>query len=79
MTIETDGLSTRIMKAQQEDDKIQKIVDFLKGGSNSNYVLRNGLLYRFSNGDDLLVVPASMENNIIRSAHQRGHYAVKRT
>ena len=79
MTIETDDLSARIMKTQQEDDKIQEIVDSLEGGSNSNYLLRNGLLYRFSNGDDLLVVPASMENDIIRSAHQRGHYAVKRT
>ena len=42
-------------------------------------MLRNDLLYRFSNGDDLLVVPASMENDIIRSAHQRGYYAVKLT
>ena len=41
--------------------------------------MRNGVLHRFINEDNLLVTPCFMEDEIIRSTHQRGNFATKRT
>lgn len=79
MTINLDDVTARISKAQQSDEKLQEIIKSLESGSDNAYVIRNGLLYKFDNGDDLLVVPECMEDEIIRSAHQCGHFAAKRT
>jgi len=38
----------------------------------------NGLIYKRIKGYDLLV-PRSMQGEIIRHAHKKGHFAVKRT
>ena len=37
------------------------------------------LLYKFVNGIELLVVPTAMQTDIIKDAHQRGHFASAKT
>ena len=69
----------RIKRAQGEDNEINIFLEILKEKPYQDYFIRHELLYFQQEGRDLLVVPKSMQNEIIRSAHERGHFAVKRT
>ncbi|GFT05327.1 retrovirus-related Pol polyprotein from transposon 297 [Trichonephila clavipes] len=69
----------QFLKAQQADDKITTIKTLLNTTAHDNYIVKNKLLYKTVNGTDLLVVPDEMQANIIKTAHERGHFAVLRT
>lgn len=43
------------------------------------YSLIDGILYKFSGGCDLLVVLKGLQTEIIKDAHEKGHFSVKRT
>lgn len=65
--------------AQEKDDEIQKMIENAKHGISNEYVMKNDLLYK-RNGDELLIViPKSMQENIIRQAHERGHFSAEKT
>lgn len=74
-----DSLLTKIRKAQEEDSEIQTIKELLKVKPYNDFFLKADVLYKFVDGEELLVVPDSMQIDIIRNAHDRGHYASKRT
>lgn len=45
----------------------------------SDYVVRGGLLFRESAGELLIVVSKSMQSQMIRQAHEMGHFSVAKT
>ncbi|GFT85706.1 transposon Tf2-9 polyprotein [Trichonephila clavipes] len=67
------------LKAQQADDQITTIKTLLETTPHVNYIVKRKLLYKTVNGTDLLVVPDEMQANIIKTAHESGHFAVLRT
>ena len=74
-----DSVTLQIRNAQMTDEHITTIKTLLLKAPYDNYIVKNDLLFKNIDGRDLLVVPADMEANIIKSAHERGHFAVKRT
>ncbi|GFU49719.1 transposon Ty3-I Gag-Pol polyprotein [Trichonephila clavipes] len=68
----------QFLKAQQADDQITTIKTLLETTPHDNYIVKNKL-YKQSMANDLLVVPDEMQANIIKTAHERGHFAVLRT
>ncbi|KAK9681069.1 RNase H-like domain found in reverse transcriptase [Popillia japonica] len=44
-----------------------------------NYFMETDLLYKYDDGKELLVVQKAMQSEIIRRAHEEGHFAVKQT
>jgi len=64
---------TKIQKAQQDDFDIMKLIEDTQQGVAKNFVLKRGILYKDCDGEVLLVVPKSM-HDIIRQAHDRGHF-----
>lgn len=74
-----EGLTARLRRAQKEDDDAKKIFDMLKQGQPCDHIMRGGLLYRKIGDDIRLVVPKSMQAQIIRIAHERGHFAAGKT
>lgn len=77
---ETDeGLTPRLKKAQAEDDNVRRLRDLIARGQARDYVLRGDLLFKESNGNLQLVVPKRMQSQIIRRAHEQGHFSVGRT
>lgn len=38
-----------------------------------------GILYKYEDGPNLLVIPESLETDIIRSIHEKGHFAARLT
>ncbi|XP_033222550.1 uncharacterized protein K02A2.6-like [Belonocnema kinseyi] len=69
----------RIKRAQDEDNEVRLILEILKEKPYQNHFVQNSLLYSRQEGRDVLVVPESMQSEIIRTAHERGHFATKRT
>ncbi|GFV95734.1 retrovirus-related Pol polyprotein from transposon 412 [Trichonephila clavipes] len=73
------SVQLQFLKAQQADDQITAIKTLLETTPQDNYIVKNKLLYKTVNGTDLLVVPDEMLASIIKTAHERGHFAVLRT
>ncbi|CAK9817732.1 Transposon Ty3-I Gag-Pol polyprotein [Anthophora plagiata] len=65
---------------QNQDSQIKKLHDTLLHGENKFFELNNGLVYRKINNKLLFYVPASMEENIIRTNHEEiGHQGINKT
>lgn len=69
----------RIKTAQQHDCGLRAIVEMLSKGPYDDFVMKSGVLYKVCYGNELLVVPRSMEKEIIHDAHNDGHFSVKGT
>lgn len=74
-----DGLVSRIRKAQKADEGLNAIRGHLRDGPYKDFVLRGEILFKFQDGRETLVVPRSMQQEVVRSAHEKGHYAAERT
>ena len=79
LSIEVDDITARIVKLQEEDDELNLIKRTILDNNDGEYSLRGGVLYKFVDGVDLLMVPASMEDDVIKNAHEKGHSSVKKT
>jgi len=64
---------------QKKDNEIRALLEVAKGKPYDNYHVNGGLLYKFQDGRDLLVIPRALETNVIRTIHEKGHISAKRT
>jgi len=79
LIVEEDIL-LNMKRAQNLDSEITVIKELLKHHPTyDDYVLKNDILYKTVNGQEMLVIPKGMQTEIIRSAHEKGHFAVKKT
>ena len=75
-----DPIFERIERAQRHDEKLQAVRSILEDGRDfRNYTLDNGLIFEKKGEKQLLVVPAGMREEIIKRAHEFGHFRVKKT
>ena len=74
-----DSLLSRFRNAQNTDQDIMKLVENVRLNKADHYILRNDLLYREVDDELLLVVPKCMQSQVIRQAHERGHFGVNKT
>ena len=75
-----DPIRERLERAQRHDEKLQAIRSILEDDHTfQNYTLDNGLIFEKKGEQKLLVVPAGMRDEIIRRAHEFGHFGVKKT
>lgn len=69
-----EGVLEQIKKCQEEDTNCSLIKELLNCGKTyKTYELRQGVLYRFEEGNYLVVVPRALQNQIIRAIHESGH------
>lgn len=74
-----DNLVIKVKKLQEEDDDVKRVITILKQQPNyDDFVLRNNILFKDINGTELLVVPKSMQSEIIKNTHENGHFATKK-
>jgi len=76
---EHDILTVKFKQAQQSDSDVKKIFDAVKKGNINDFVIKNDLLFKEHRGEILLVVPKSMRTQIVKQAHERGHFSVAKT
>ncbi|KAK9754483.1 Reverse transcriptase (RNA-dependent DNA polymerase) [Popillia japonica] len=75
----TEASIPRIRKAQDKFDQIKTIKEILCYKEYDDYFMRTNLLYKVVKDRELLVVPKDMQVEVIRSAHERGHFACRKT
>lgn len=72
-----DCVLRKVKACQSDDEDCKLVIDVLADkGVYKDYVLRRDALYRFRDGNFLLVVPKTMQAQIVRGVHERGHMGV---
>lgn len=74
-----ETILARIRRAQQKYDRIQATMKKAEKNKIDGFCIRNGLLYRDIDSDLLLVVPKDLQAQIIRRAHEQGHFGINKT
>lgn len=74
----SDPLVEMIRRAQGQDEKIRVISELLKTQTFEDYVMSGDLLMKVVEGREVIVVPAEMQCEIIRRAHENGHFGVRK-
>ncbi|GBN95718.1 hypothetical protein AVEN_21208-1 [Araneus ventricosus] len=77
--ISFDNILPRLKSALDNDNEVKAIKELLRISAYKNYCYRNGILDKFVEGKELVVVLDSMQTEIIRNAHELGHTGVKYT
>ncbi|KAM8701704.1 hypothetical protein ACLKA7_011559 [Drosophila subpalustris] len=76
-----DSIGIALRDAQAKDEKIKAIKQVLSDEQRTydDYFLKSGMLYKLVQDEELIVVPTDMQKQIISRAHDRGHFAAKKT
>ncbi|GFS54394.1 transposon Tf2-11 polyprotein [Trichonephila clavipes] len=78
MIVCNDTLTSKLKKAQEEDDNIQTLKSLLEKQESEEFFERN-VLYKYLNGRKLIVIPKAMEAELIKLFHENGHFSVGKT
>ncbi|GFW60632.1 hypothetical protein TNCV_569781 [Trichonephila clavipes] len=79
MMVCNDTLTSKLKKAQEEDDNIQTLKSLLEKQESEEFFERNGILYKYLNGRELIVTPKAMQAELIKFIHENGHFSVGKT
>ncbi|GBM97294.1 Transposon Tf2-6 polyprotein [Araneus ventricosus] len=77
--ITSDTLTARLKRAQQEDEYTQSLRSMIGSNSDSDFFDKNEILYKYVDGRELIVVPRDMQTEIIKLAHEKGHFSAAKT
>lgn len=64
---------TQIKRNQEADQEIRTIKEILKDRPFEDFLLKDGIVYRQHEGEELLMVPKAMQMQIIAKSHGEGH------
>lgn len=73
------GLLARLKKAQNPDDELKGTFKAIEQDRSEGYLIRGGVLYKEDDGDIRLVVPKTMQSQVIKKAHEQGHFGSAKT
>ncbi|GFU92479.1 transposon Tf2-11 polyprotein [Trichonephila clavipes] len=79
MMVCNDTLTSNLKNAQEEDDNIQTLKSLLEKQESEEFFERNGILYKYLNGRELIVTPKAMQAELIKLIHENGHFSVGKT
>ncbi|GFW11414.1 transposon Tf2-6 polyprotein [Trichonephila clavipes] len=79
MMVCNDTLTSKLKNAQEEDDNIQTLKSLLEKQESEEFFERNGILYKYLNGRELIVTPKAMQAELIKLIHENGHFSVGKT
>ncbi|GFV99725.1 hypothetical protein TNCV_5080851 [Trichonephila clavipes] len=79
MIVCNDTLTSKLKKALEEDDNIQILKSLLEKQESEEFFERNGILYKYLNGRELIVIPKAMQAELIKLIQENGHSSVGKT
>ncbi|GFW68412.1 hypothetical protein TNCV_1191111 [Trichonephila clavipes] len=79
MMVCSDTLTSKLKNAQEEDDNIQTLKSLVEKQESEEFFERNGILYKYLNGRELIVTPKAMQAELIKLIHENGHFSVGKT
>ncbi|GFX21527.1 transposon Tf2-6 polyprotein [Trichonephila clavipes] len=71
--------TSKLKNAQEEDDNIQTLKSLLEKQESEEIFERNGILYKYLNGRELIVTPKAMQAELIKLIHESDHFSVGKT
>ncbi|GFW26726.1 retrovirus-related Pol polyprotein from transposon 17.6 [Trichonephila clavipes] len=78
MMVCNDTLTSKIKKAQEEDDNIQTLKSLLEKQESEEF-LSEMVYSKYLNGRELIVTPKAMQAELIKLIHENGHFSVGKT
>ncbi|GFV09209.1 transposon Ty3-I Gag-Pol polyprotein [Trichonephila clavipes] len=75
MMVCNDTLTSKLKKEQEEDDNIQTLKSLLEKQESEEFFERNGILYKYLNGRELIVTPKAIQAELIKLIHENGHFS----
>lgn len=81
MTItEENGFIQGLKQAQERDENTITVRKLLESGlEHQGHFIKHDLIYKYDDGQELLVIPKAMQTAIIKRVHKDGHFATKKT
>ncbi|GFU18350.1 transposon Ty3-I Gag-Pol polyprotein [Trichonephila clavipes] len=79
MIVCNETLTSKLKKAHEKDDNIQTFKSLLKKQESEEFFKRNGILYKYLNGRELIVTPKATQAELIKLIHENGHFSVGKT
>ncbi|XP_030380063.1 uncharacterized protein LOC115628208 [Scaptodrosophila lebanonensis] len=74
------AFGTKLRCVQAQDEELKAIIDVLaEKATHNNYFMKAGLLHKMVDDNELIVVLAALQRDIIKQAHERGHFSTKKT
>lgn len=73
-----DTLLQNIRKKQEEEERLRLIRLVVEKEPYEDYILENNILMKRVNDKNVIVLPTSMQANIIRKTHENGHFSVRK-
>lgn len=73
------SLLKRMEAAQKDDEDLAKLRKEISTGKTNGYAIKNELVHKEVKNDLLIVVPRLLQMQVIRQAHEQGHYGVAKT
>ena len=56
-----NSIIARLIRAQRDDENLRGLLTMAENEKKDDFTMKNGLLYKIVNDDDLIVVPRSMQ------------------
>ncbi|GIY65180.1 reverse transcriptase [Caerostris extrusa] len=79
MMIVDDTITARLKKAQLEDENICSLKQLLNSNESQEYFTKNEILYKFVIGRELIIAPSDMQTELVKLAHEKGHFSAAKT
>ncbi|GIX85121.1 hypothetical protein CDAR_94141 [Caerostris darwini] len=79
MMIVDKTITARLKKAQLEDENICSLKQLLNSNESQEYFTKNEILYKFVGGRELIIAPSDMQTELVKLAHEKGHFSAAKT
>jgi len=73
----SDSITHRLKEAQINDDWTKAVRNLVEKDAYQDFYIQNDVLFKDPTRE-LLVVPSTMESEIIQSAHSQGHFSAEK-
>ncbi|GFY54462.1 transposon Tf2-6 polyprotein [Trichonephila inaurata madagascariensis] len=77
--ITSDTLTAKLQRAQQEVENIQNLNLLIGTNNATDFFTKNEILYKYVDGRELIATPRDMQTEIIKLAHEKGHFSSAKT
>lgn len=78
MIVTSDPMIEALRRSQRSDERVKAIVELLKVQPFEDYFLSDDLLMTVIKGREVIVVPAAMQSELIRTVHENGHLGARK-
>ncbi|GFX05017.1 transposon Tf2-9 polyprotein [Trichonephila clavipes] len=79
MIITYDEKTTKLANCQRNDEYINSLKTLLENKQINDFVVKNDVLYKIENNNDVLVVPQQMLTETVKNIHSKGHLGINKT